>query len=140
MTDEEFIKICQNAKSMADAARLTGLQFTSFKVKATQLGCYNTKKKFKALPAKERLKEILKGKDPTYQPYKLKTLLFKFHIKENKCEKCGISDWYGKPLQCELHHIDGNKYNHKLENLIILCPNCHSQTETFRFKRGKINK
>lgn len=43
----------------------------------------------------------------------------------------------GKPIECQLHHKDGNKFNHSLDNLIILCPNCHSQTETFGFKQGK---
>ena len=40
-----------------------------------------------------------------------------------------------KVLNCELDHIDGNPTNHKLKNLIILCPNCHSQTDTYRSKK-----
>ena len=50
------------------------------------------------------------------------------------------SEWQGKQINCELHHKDGNKFNHSLKNLIILCPNCHSQTENFRFKQGKKNE
>ena len=41
-------------------------------------------------------------------------------------------EWNGKYLVMELHHKDGNNKNSKLENLQILCPNCHSQTPTFR--------
>ena len=50
-------------------------------------------------------------------------------IKENKCEnpECGITDWHGKFLPLELHHINGNHYDNRLENLILLCPNCHAQ-------------
>ncbi len=51
------------------------------------------------------------------------------------CEKCNISDWNGKELIFELHHIDGNKNNNVKNNLQILCPNCHSQTDTFRNKK-----
>lgn len=51
--------------------------------------------------------------------------------KENKCECCGITEWNNKPIVMQLHHIDGNPNNNKLENLQLLCPNCHSQTENF---------
>ena len=69
--------------------------------------------------------------------FKLKKRLYDAKIKFNICEICGISDWNDKPLECELDHIDGNSSNHKLENLRILCPNCHSQTTTFRAKNIK---
>lgn len=68
---------------------------------------------------------------------KLKNKLIKANLKENRCEKCGISEWQGNPIVCQLHHIDGNSLNNSLENLIMLCPNCHSQTQNFC---GKANK
>ena len=61
-----------------------------------------------------------------------KALVYKLGLKENKCEICGISEWQGKPLVCELHHINGDSTDNRIENLQILCPNCHSQTENFR--------
>lgn len=112
-------------------------------MRATNLGCYNSDKgkaRKGRISSKEKLFEILDGKHPTFQPFKLKQLLLKHNIKENKCECCGISEWQGKPINCELHHKDGNRFNHSLENLTILCPNCHSQTENFRFKQGKKNE
>lgn len=103
LSDQEFIQICQNASSMAEAQHLTGLQFTTFKVRATKLGCYNSDKgkaRKNSISSKEKLFEILDGKHPTFQPYKLKRLLFKHGIKENKCECCGISEWQGKSINC----------------------------------------
>ena len=44
------------------------------------------------------------------------------------------------PLNMELHHIDGNKYNNSLDNLILLCPNCHAQTDNYRAKNIKNKK
>lgn len=85
------------------------------------------------------LKEILEGFHPQYQTFKLKKRLIEEGLKQNTCECCGISEHNGKHLECELDHIDGDRTNHRLVNLQILCPNCHSQTHTFRFKRGKNN-
>lgn len=61
----------------------------------------------------------------------LKILLIKEGYKENKCENCGISEWNKLPLVCQLHHIDGDNTNNSIENLQILCPNCHSQTDSY---------
>ena len=52
-------------------------------------------------------------------------------IKEKKCECCGLSEWMGKPIPLELHHKDFNHYNNSLENLQILCSNCHMQAHDY---------
>lgn len=61
----------------------------------------------------------------------LKNKLLEAGLKENKCEICGLTEWQGKPLVCQLHHIDGDETNNCLDNLQMLCPNCHSQTENY---------
>ena len=75
--------------------------------------------------------EILDGKHPTYQTLKLKNRLLKENILENKCSICGIDEWQGKQISLQLDHIDGDNHNHRLENLRLVCPNCHSQTDTY---------
>ena len=69
-----------------------------------------------------------------YQSFKLKMRLIKSGIKEEKCECCGNTTWLGNIIPLELHHVDGNHKNNKLENLQLLCPNCHSLTENYRGK------
>ena|SRR5882672_2557929 len=55
-----------------------------------------------------------------------------------KCSECSLSEWRGKKLSLELEHKDGNHQNNEPENVCLLCPNCHSQTPTFRGKnKGK---
>lgn len=52
-----------------------------------------------------------------------------------KCVWCGNKgQWFNKPITLELDHINGNRKDNNLSNLRILCPNCHSQTSTFRGK------
>lgn len=56
--------------------------------------------------------------------------------KEYKCECCELTEWQGQPIPLEVHHIDGNHNNNNLNNLQILCPNCHAQTDNYK-NRGK---
>lgn len=50
------------------------------------------------------------------------------------CEVCKITEWNGKPLSLECDHIDGNPHNNHIDNLRLICPNCHSQTPSFKGK------
>ena len=51
-----------------------------------------------------------------------------------KCSKCGIDSWNNEPIVLELEHIDGNSENNSKTNVCLLCPNCHSQTPTYKAK------
>lgn len=80
------------------------------------------------------LDEIL-VEDSTYNNQLLKERLVKEGILEYKCVECGnLGEWNGNPLVLQLDHINGNPKDNRLENLRFLCPNCHSQTETFSGK------
>jgi DNA-binding CsgD family transcriptional regulator len=69
--------------------------------------------------------------------YNLKARLLKEGLKENRCERCGLIDWAGEPLTLALHHINGRRNDNRLENLALLCPNCHSQTSNYAGRNGR---
>lgn len=138
ISDTDFRNACCEANSMAEAASILGLHFNSFKKRALQLDCYQPnqagiglRKKMPKIPIVDIIQH---NKHPYYQSFKLKNRLWEEGIKSNQCERCGIENWNGKVLNMELHHVDGNRTNHHISNLKMLCPNCHSQTDTFRAK------
>lgn len=130
---EEAIK---KAGSMYGAAAELNLSKYKFNKLAKSLGLWNPNQSGKGLNkprsfGKYDLNDILKGKHPQYPTNKLKKRLIFEGIKQNQCEICGVNEWMGKELVCQLDHINGNARDHVLENLRILCPNCHTQTDTF---------
>ena len=92
---EEFIKICNSSSSMQEASIKLNMHFNTFKRIAIKLGCYQTNQAGigikKSWKNKTRIEDILQGKHPEFQTYKLKIKLFESGIKKNECEECGIS-------------------------------------------------
>ena len=119
-----------NYRLMHNAIKVHELDTSHFTGQGWNTGL--TFKPFTELP----LKDILIA-DSSYQSSKLKRRLIKEGLKQNICEKCGLSQWQGLPLPLELHHINGNNRDNRLENLMLLCPNCHALTESYRGKNKK---
>jgi len=150
-TDDEFIEAVKNSYSIRSVLKKIGVQPTGgnydvAKRRMLSLGIDSShftgkghlKGKKHGWAKKTPLQEILK-KDSCYGggTVKIKDKLFEAGLLENKCYECYITEWRGKPISLELEHKNGDKLDNRIENLTILCPNCHAQTETYRGKNKK---
>ena len=58
-------------------------------------------------------------------------------LRGRKCECCGLEEWLNEPINLEIHHLNGIRSDNRLENLELLCPNCHSYTDNWRGRKSK---
>ena len=142
VSDEQFIPIVQESNSYSDCLRALGLGTRGgsstdiLKRRIAELNCSTEHfgKQLQSVSAKYSLEEILVENSSYANISRLKQRLVNEGKMEYKCQKCGISEWLGNPLTLQLDHINGVNNDHRLTNLRFLCPNCHSQTDTYAGK------
>jgi transposase-like protein/5-methylcytosine-specific restriction endonuclease McrA len=81
-----------------------------------------------ARPTAMPIEELLRG--PRHRRH-VKIRLIKAGLLLAMCAECGITTWRDRALALELHHVNGDGKDNRLENLALLCPNCHSQTDSW---------
>ena len=148
ISDEEFRQLVQNSNSYSDCLRaldLTtrgGSSLDVLKKRINELDCsiehfHKNLNKSKSPTAKYTLDEILVENSTYANTSRLKARLINENRLEYKCAICGINSWLNSPLSLQLDHINGVNNDHRIENLRFLCPNCHSQTETYSGRNKK---
>ncbi len=154
-TKEEIENAVKKSLSNAQVCRELGIRpsggnYKTLKTKYIQFNIdishftgqgWNTGKRFKPFGKKYNIEDILSNKVIYSSSNKLRERLILNGYKENKCEKCDLSEWMNKQIPLELNHINGNNLDNRLENLEILCCNCHAQTDNWRGRNpNKSNK
>ena len=130
-----FIKVCIEEPTMAKAAARLNLHFNTFKKYALEFGCYSPNQSGKGI--KKNIKKRILNLEEYATRASIRKIIIKENLIEYKCSECGIQTWNNKPLSLHLDHINGMSNDNILENLRFLCPNCHSQTETYTGRNKK---
>lgn len=147
-TDEQFVEAVKSSLSYAEVLRKLGLKaagsnYDTVKRKISELNldishmtgqAWNQGDKYRPIKEKRSLEEILVEHSTWVNTNNLRKRLLDEGIKPRRCECCGRTEWMGKPIALELHHINGVKDDLRIENLQILCPNCHAFTDNYRGK------
>lgn len=135
---QEAQNICQQSKSMHDFIKKLGFSYDTRKVRARaqdiieryELNVTHFAIGFAPNKDKVDLSQFKNGK----MLYNAKDKLIL--LRGYQCEECKQHEWNGHPIPLTVHHIDGNRLNNTLENLQLLCPNCHALTDNFCGKNG----
>jgi hypothetical protein len=145
-SDDDIVTAVASSYTFANVLRLLGVQpkggnYATLRRAIARLGLDVSHFKGQAwskgltLPASRRrpLDEVLVA-DNFADSNRLRKRLVAAGLKQTRCEICGLSEWNGAPIPLELDHVNGRRDDNRLENLRLVCPNCHAQTSTYRGK------
>ncbi len=143
-SDAEIAEAVRASRSLAEAMRRLGLRpgsnRTRLKQRIDELGIdtshllgrgWRKGAQGPVVPATPLSQLLVQGRLITYTN-QLKWRLILEGLKPRRCEICGLTTWNGRPIPLELDHINGRRDDNRLENLRVVCPNCHAQTPTYR--------
>lgn len=98
---------------------------------------HNVGENYKHIKNKKPLVDVLK-ENSFFTSSHLRKRLINEGVKYEICESCGLTEWLGQKISLELHHINGDNCDNRIDNLQILCPNCHAQTNNYRIKKKSL--
>lgn len=148
LTDKDFCTLVSQSYSYSDILRALNLGTKGgsstdiLKNRIKELGCsiehFDRSKSRKVKKRTQPLNSILVKNSSYYNISRLKIRLVRENMLEYKCAICGNpGTWQGKKLCLQLDHINGINNDHRLNNLRFLCPNCHSQTDSYSGKNNR---
>lgn len=146
---ETIVDAIKNSSSKSDILRNIGLKINSGNFQTLEKYCKlyeikldHIKFNFKLNSTKNGFQKKVTNKEIFIKNSKrnnnnlIKKRILEGNLLKNECEICKISNtWMNKPIVLQIDHKNGNRFDNRLENLRFLCPNCHSQTETFCSKK-----
>jgi len=148
--DEELIKAVAECTSVAKVLERFGLKpsggnYTKINRRIKELnldtrhfkGSHDWARGQKSTFVRKRALSEIMVKDSVYTTSMLRRRLISEGIFPHRCMSCGLDTWLDQKIPLEIDHINGDRYDNRLENLRLLCPNCHALTSTYRGKNKK---
>lgn len=146
LSDEEFIKLVKSSINYSDCLKKLKLNHTGsgsfviLKRRIKELNIDISHFTIKNSSPNKKSNDEIFCENSTFSRHSLKSKILKDNLIEYKCAICGNNGvWNGKEIVLQLDHINGKSNDNRLENLRFLCPNCHSQTDTYSGKNSKHN-
>jgi hypothetical protein len=152
-TDEQFIEAVRNGRSvrgvlLALGLHPTGANYLTVHMTVARLGLDTShwtgkgylRGKSHNYATRTPLEEILVEKSTYTDRSEIKKRLVRAGLLAPRCAICGLTSWRGKPLSLVLDHVNGVNNDHRLANLRLLCPNCHSQQDTFAGRNRRLRR
>jgi hypothetical protein len=150
-TIEELKLAVENSLSLSETCRKLNikpvggnLKTIKLKIKENNIDdshftgqAWNVGTKFVKFAKQYKLEEILIENSPYRSPNKLKNRLINAGLKDKQCEICKNTTWLNQEIKLEIHHVNGINTDNRIENLQVLCPNCHAYTDNYRGKNAK---
>lgn len=142
VSDEQFREIVANSSTYSDCLRALGLgtkggsstDILKRRIKELNCSIEHFNRSCGGKQTKHDLVDILVENSTYANISSLKRRLVRENVLEYKCAICGINEWLGQEISLQLDHINGVNNDHRADNLRFLCPNCHSQTNTYAGK------
>ena len=141
LTDKEFIDLINSSSSYRDCLKKLNMShgrhsYDLLKQRCLELNISTSHFTTVFIPNKKVELDSILVENSTYKNNRrLAKRLVSENKLEYKCKECGnCGSWNGKSLTLQLDHINGNHTDNRIENLRFLCPNCHTQTETYGSK------
>lgn len=150
-TESQFIAAVKENFSYAGVCRAIGISpkggnLNTVKRKILELNlnmshftgsCWNKGLTSKSHPSiKRKSSSEIFIENSGWTSHNIRNRLLSEGLREYKCECCGLTHWLGKLIPLELHHLNGIHSDNRLENLQILCSNCHAQTDNYSGRKG----
>lgn len=135
--DNLMLLSIKSSLTMIEAARKSGVSYSVLKRFAIKNNIFKPNQQKKGVRF-VKIEDLLVKNKAVNSSY-LKQRLIEEKILEYRCVECNINKWNKKDIVLELDHVDGDRKNNLLNNLRLLCPNCHSQTSTFRNRNTENN-